>query len=139
MSATLSLAIKPVRDELDRIAEAIEDLASQDDWPEDLTFRVHLVLEELILNIMDYGAHEGDLDITLDVESEDNSIEIAIRDRGKAFDPTTEAPEPDLDASVEERKVGGLGVYLTKTLMDEVTYSRVDDRNHLHITTRKVR
>ena len=55
------------------------------------------------------------------------------------FDPLTEAPEPDLTAAVSERRVGGLGVHLTKTLMDEVRYSREAHRNRLSIVTRKVR
>ena len=55
MGASLSMAINTTRDELERISGAIEELGQQDDWPDDLVFRVNLVLEELILNIMDYG------------------------------------------------------------------------------------
>ena len=139
MGATLSMAIKTTRDELERIAGAIEDLGQQDDWPDDLVFRVNLVLEELILNIMDYGAEDGDPDISLDIESEGDSISIDLSDRGRPFDPLTEAPEPDLKAGVGERRVGGLGVHLTKTLMDDVRYSHEDGRNRLSIVTRKVR
>ena len=51
----------------------------------------------------------------------------------------TEAPEPDLTSALGERSVGGLGVYLTKELMDEVRYSRDAHRNRLSIVTRKVR
>ncbi|MCY3506699.1 MAG: ATP-binding protein [Chloroflexi bacterium] len=139
MGATLSMAIKTTRDELERIAAAIEDLGQQDDWPDDLVFRVNLVLEELILNIMDYGAEGGDADISLVIESESDSITIDLSDSGRPFDPLTEAPEPDLTAAVEERRVGGLGVHLTKTLMDDVRYSHENGRNRLNIVTRKVR
>ena len=139
MGASLSMAITTTRDELERIAGAIEELGQQDDWPDDLVFRVNLVLEELILNIMDYGAEGGDPDISLAIESEDDSISIELSDSGRPFDPLTEAPAPDLDSAVGERRVGGLGVHLTKTLMDEVRYAREGDRNHLSIVTRKVR
>ena len=139
MGASLSLAITTTRDELERIAGAIEKLGQEDDWPDDLVFRVNLVLEELILNIMDYGAEDGDPDISLTIECDDDSISIELSDSGRPFDPLTEAPEPDLDASVSERRVGGLGVHLTKTLMDDVRYAREGDRNHLSIVTRKVR
>ena len=139
MGATLSMAIKTTRDELERIAAAIEDLGQQDDWPDDLVFRVNLVLEELILNIKDYGAEGGDADISLEIESESDSITIDLSDSGRPFDPLTEAPEPDLTAAVEERRVGGLGVHLTKTLMDDVRYSHENGRNRLNIVTRKVR
>ena len=139
MGATLSMAIKTTRDELERIASAIEGLGEQDDWPDDLVFRVNLVLEELILNVMDYGTEGSDPDITLKIASEGDTISIDLSDRGRPFNPLTEAPEPDLTSAVGERRVGGLGVHLTKTLMDEVSYSRNADRNRLSIVTRKVR
>ena len=139
MGAALSMAIKTTRDELGRIATAIETLGREDDWPDDLVFRVNLVLEELILNIMDYGTDGGDPDISLVVASEEDSITIDLSDRGRPFDPLTEAPAPDLTAAVGERRVGGLGVHLTKTLMDDVRYSHEDGRNRLSIVTRKVR
>ncbi|MXW26375.1 MAG: ATP-binding protein [Dehalococcoidia bacterium] len=139
MGASLSMAINTTRDELERISGAIEELGQQDDWPDDLVFRVNLVLEELILNIMDYGQDGEDPDISLEIESEDNSISIELSDRGRPFDPLTEAPEPDLTASVGERRVGGLGVHLTKTLMDDVQYTHEGGRNRLSIVTRKVR
>ena len=139
MGATLSMAIKTTRDELERIASAIEGLGEQDDWPDDLVFRVNLVLEELILNVMDYGTEGSDPDITIEIASEGDSILIDLSDRGRPFDPLTEAPEPDLTSAVGDRRVGGLGVHLTKTLMDEVSYSRNADRNRLSIVTRKVR
>ncbi len=139
MGATLSMAIKTTRDELERIASAIEGLGEEDDWPDDLVFRVNLVLEELILNVIDYGTEGSDPDITLEIASESDTISIDLSDRGRPFDPLTEAPEPDLTSAVGERRVGGLGVHLTKTLMDEVSYSRNANRNRLSIVTRKVR
>ncbi len=139
MGITLSMAIQTSRDELQRIATAIEGLGQQDDWPDDLVFRVNLVLEELVLNIIDYGRDGRDPDIALEIASEDDSIRIELSDRGRPFDPLTEAPEPDLTAPLDERSIGGLGVHLTKTLMDEVRYSRAACRNRLSIVTRKVR
>ena len=139
MGVTLSMAIQTSRDELERIATAIEGLGQQDDWPDDLVFRVNLVLEELVLNIIDYGQDGGDPDIALKIASEDDLIRIELSDRGRPFDPLTEAPEPDLTSPVDERSIGGLGVHLTKTLMDEVRYSRAACRNRLSIVTRKVR
>ena len=139
MGVTLSMAIQTSRDELARITTAIEDLGQQDDWPDELVFRVNLVLEELVLNIIDYGQDGSDPDIALEIESEADSIRIELSDRGRPFDPLTEAPEPDLTAPLAERSLGGLGVHLTKTLMDEVRYSRDAHRNRLSIVTRKVR
>ena len=139
MGVILSMAIQTSRDELARITTAIEGLTQQDDWPDELVFRVNLVLEELVLNIIDYGQDGSVPDIALEIESEADSIRIELSDRGRPFDPLTEAPEPDLTSALGERSVGGLGVYLTKELMDEVRYSREAHRNRLSIVTRKVR
>ena len=139
MGVILSMAIQTSRDELARITAAIEGLGQQDDWPDELVFRVNLVLEELVLNIIDYGQDGSDPDVALEIESDVDVVRIELSDRGRPFDPLTEAPEPDLTAPLAERSLGGLGVHLTKTLMDEVRYSRDAHRNRLSIVTRKVR
>ena len=64
------------------------------------------------------------------------SLVTVVEDDGIAFDPFTSAPAPDLDASVDERRIGGLGVYFVKTLMDEATYERVDNLNRITLIQR---
>jgi anti-sigma regulatory factor (Ser/Thr protein kinase) len=54
-------------------------------------------------------------------------------DSGRPFDPLSDAPEPDLNAVVEERRIGGLGVHLVKTLMDQMHYKRENEQNRLTI------
>ena len=55
---------------------------------------------------------------------------------GVAYDPVAETPEFDPDQSMEERRIGGIGVHLVRTLMDEVDYLRVGDRNRLTLRKR---
>ena len=71
------------------------------------------------------------------VTSDSDAITIEIVDSGKPFDPLSDAPEPDLDAAVEERRIGGLGVHLVKTLMDQMHYKRENDQNRLTIVARR--
>ena len=139
MSASLTLTVKTARHELERIVAAIENLAEEDDWPPDLLFRVNLVLEELSLNIMDYGHDDDTSDIEIDFMSEGDSLTIEIVDGGRPFDPLNDAPEPDLAGGVAERRVGGLGVHFVRTLMDDVQYERSAGKNRLKMVTRKVR
>ena len=139
MSATLSLTVKTDRQELERIVSAIENLAEEDQWPPDLLFRVNLVLEELGLNIMDYGHDDATSDIKIDLVSEGDSVTIEIIDGGRPFDPLNDAPDPDLTSGVDERRVGGLGVHFVRTLMDDVQYERSAGKNRLKMVTRKVR
>ena len=138
MSEQLKLKLETNPSELDRISAAVEGIGQRENWPAQFVFRVNLVLEELGLNIMNYGHDEGlhEFDITL--TSDEDVLTIEISDDGRPFDPLNEAPEPDLDASVDDRKVGGLGLHLVRTMVDEMSYRREDDKNHLTLVTRKV-
>ncbi len=131
VSANLSLKIKAEHEELDNLTATVEDLGERENWPPDLVFRVNLVLEEVGLNIMDYGLEHGLGEIEIVFTSDGRSLTIEVIDDGKPFDPLTEAPEPDLDASIEDRRVGGLGIHLVRNMMDEMRYRRENDKNHL--------
>ena len=131
MAAKLTLKVKTQREELDRIVAAVEDIARQDDWPEDLLFKIHLVLEEIGLNIIDYAFDGDNHEFDIVVTSDEQAITIEAIDDGRPYDPLTETESPDIDAPIEFRPVGGLGVYLVRTLMDRSDYRRVDGRNCL--------
>ena len=137
MSAKLSLKFKSDREELDGITTAVEAFSADEDWSTDLLFRINLVIEELVLNIIDYGYDDNDHEIELNFKSDPNAVTIDITDEGRAFDPLNDAPEPDIDSPLEERHVGGLGVYLARTMMDELTYRRENSRNHLTLVKRR--
>ena len=139
MSAALSLTVKTAHHELERIVAAIENLAEEDDWPPDLLFRVNLVLEELGLNIMDYGHDDETQDFEISLTSEGDSVTIEIVDGGRPFDPLSDAPAPDLTSGIADRRIGGLGVHFVRTLMDDVQYERSAGKNRLKMVTRKVR
>ena len=137
MSAKLSLKVKSDREELDGITSAVEAFSADEDWSTDLLFRINLVIEELVLNIIDYGYDDNDQEIELNFKSDASSVTIDITDEGRAFDPLNDAPEPDINSPLEDRHVGGLGVYLARTMMDELTYRRENSRNHLTLVKRR--
>jgi len=133
----LSLKVKTDPSELERITAAVEDFGAQEDWAPDLVFRVNLVLEELGMNIMNHGYDEGlhEFDITL--VSEDDSLTIEIVDDGRPFDPLHDAKQPDVGAAIEDRPIGGLGIYFVHEMMDEMHYEREQGRNHLTLVSRR--
>ena len=134
---TLTLTLKNDLSELVRIAEAIEEHGEAHGWPAKWILNLNISLDELITNIVSYGyGDSGDHEIHVTVADRNGSLVTVVEDDGIAFDPFTAAPEPDLDASVEERRIGGLGVYFVKTLMDEATYERLGDRNRITLTQR---
>ena len=131
MSETLALKVHTSREEIGHITAEIETLAEREGWTPDLSYKVNLALEELVINIMDYGFAEGDHEIDITVISEDHRLTIEIADSGKPFDPLQDAPVPDVEAPMEERPIGGLGIYLVRNMMDDMQYRREGDRNYL--------
>lgn len=132
---SVSLKITPSLDQLERITAVVEDLGDRDDWPPDLIFKVNLVLDELWVNVVHYSGATGDVELSLDADAYEVRLEIA--DDGQPFDPLNDAVEPDLDASLEDRPIGGLGLHLVRELMDELHYTREDGKNRLAIVKRK--
>lgn len=119
------------------MADAVEEFAGRQGWPDGVVFKVNLVLEELVINVMNHGGRGGREEIEVTVTSGEDLISIAISDNGLAFDPLSDAPEPETTGSIEDRGVGGLGVHLVRTMMDDVNYRREPGRNHLTMTTPK--
>ena len=136
MIEPLFLKIPPAHDQLDQIPWALEEFAERDNWPPDLIFKLNLVLEELGVNIVSYSGATSDIEISLASDGETVSIEIA--DDGNPFNPLVELETPDTSAPLDQRSIGGLGVHLVRTIMDELHYSRENGMNRLAMTKRKV-
>ena len=133
----LRLILKNHLSELARAAEEIEAHGEACDWPAKWILNINLSLDELITNIVSYGYRDADEhEIRVTLTEQDRSIVVVVEDDAIAFDPFTSAPAPDLEAGVEERRIGGLGVYFVKTLMDEVAYERVDGVNRITLVQR---
>ncbi len=135
MSAQVSLKIRPALDELQQITAAVEDLAMKEQWSPDLEFKVNLVLDELGVNIVNYGGEVSVIEVSL--SSEEESITIEITDDGRPFDPLNDAVEPDTSAPIDERPIGGLGLFFVRTMMDEMHYRREQGKNHLALAKRR--
>ncbi len=130
----LHLEIANRREEMDRIQTTFEAFAMQIGLPKKAIMQVMLVLEELVLNTILYGFPKGgDHQITLDVAVQDKTLTMEIRDGGIAFDPFNDAPPPDLDNPTMQRRIGGWGVHIVKTTMDDVQYRRDGDINYTKI------
>ena len=137
MTAKLSLKIEASPDALDRINDELESLSRQEEWPFDLFFTTNLVVEELGLNVINhaYRGQSGEFEII--ITSEEQAITVEIIDNGPPFNMLQDAPLPDVEAEIEERPVGGLGIHLVKTMMDELHYKRDQERNHLILVKRR--
>lgn len=138
MTASLTLRIPNRVEELPAVSDAVETLAQKDDWAPDVSYAVVLALEEVATNVVRHGGgEEGTREIEIEVVSTEAEARVKVRDTGKPFDPFREAPEPDIDAGLEDRKIGGLGLHLVRALMDEASYRREDGRNHVTMVKRR--
>ena len=144
MSETVHLKIGPDSkasnaDNLQYIQGSVEELGQREEWPDSLTFKVNLVLEELGLNILTHGGKGQDRGPEIDIilKSEDDSLTIEVSDDGHPFNPLEDAEDPNIDGLLGERKIGGLGVHLVRTLMDDLSYERTEGKNHLKMVTRR--
>lgn len=136
METSRTLIIKNDIAELNRMVDFLETLEAEGVLPTALLGPINLVLEEALSNVIFYAYDtQGSEEIKVDFHFDEKQMKIVISDGGKAFDPTLEV-DPDISLGVEERPVGGLGIYLIRKLMDEVSYSRVEEMNVLSLVKR---
>ncbi|MBF0517363.1 MAG: ATP-binding protein [Nitrospirae bacterium] len=95
---------------------------------------IELVIEEVFVNIANYAYEGGQGDVEMLIKADEaGNLHVEFIDEGVPFDSTSVA-EPDLEADVEERNIGGLGIFFMKQLMADVCYSREADKNSLKFT-----
>ena len=118
-------------EELVRMVMFLEEIGRDLDISEEAAFNIHLALEEAVTNVVMYAyPKDEEHDIELSVCGKDNELIFKIIDSGKEFDPTQQ-PDADVTLSVEERPIGGLGIFLIRRVMEKVEYSREDGKNIL--------
>ncbi len=134
----LSLRIKPDISEILPMQKEINRFAETEGWSAGVLYQIDLSLDELATNILSYGQTGGQVDhIDILITSAPDSVRIEISDNGVAFNPLKDAPIPDLDAPVATRAIGGLGVHIVRTVMDEVHYRREDGKNFLTLVKQR--
>lgn len=96
----------------------------------DLVFDLQLAVEEACSNVIEHAYHGQGGHLRVLFEAADNDVVITLHDQGQAFDPTRVAA-PNTALPLSKRPVGGLGLHLMRTLMDEVRFAFAPDRNTL--------
>ena len=117
----------------DQVNEVLEGL----DCSMKAQMQIDVAIDELLANIASYayGAGTGEVTVRVDFEAVTRTVSITFIDSGVAYDPSVKA-DPDVTLTAEEREVGGLGIFLVKKTMDDMTYVRRDGRNVLTIFKR---
>lgn len=125
---TLDATIENVRTLTDLIDEWLESL----DCSMKAQMQIDVAIDEIFSNIANYAYKEGTGLATVSYDFSDGKAVISFKDSGTKFNPL-EKEEPDVSLSVEEREIGGLGIFIVKKTMDEVKYAYVDGENVLTI------
>lgn len=118
----------------DFVAEAGRDL-DLDDW---IIPDVQLAVDEICSNVIThgYGGQGGQIEVT--VEPIEDGVQVIVRDWGMAFDPQT-VPVPKVDAALELRSLGGLGLFLVRQLMDDVRFEFDGERGNSVTMVKRLR
>ncbi|GAB4456184.1 MAG: hypothetical protein OHK0041_20970 [Anaerolineales bacterium] len=119
---------------LDEIREFVGEVARAGGFNEREVYNIQLASDEAASNIIEHayqGISDGTLEISCEVKN--GVMTIIFVDHGAPFDPS-EVPAPDLTADLSKRKIGGLGIYLMRKLMDEVHYKAEPQKNRNTLT-----
>lgn len=125
------LKLKNQVGELERVNRFIEEIGNELGLSMELRMDLNLVMEEMVSNVIFY-AYPKDVEgeIELEAEYDGNELCFVLSDSGKEFDPTQkEDANPDINPT--EREIGGMGIYIVKNIMNEVSYQRLEGKNLL--------
>ena len=128
------LRLKNHMQELERVNKFVEEIGEELGLDMELQMNLNLVMEEMVVNVISYAYPEGkEADIELVAEYDGKELTFVLSDRGKEFDPTLKG-DTDMDVNPAERELGGMGIFIVKNIMNEVTYQRLEGKNLLTMT-----
>jgi sigma-B regulation protein RsbU (phosphoserine phosphatase) len=116
---------------MERVNDFIHSCLPSDCTPI-LMNKIDLAIEEIFVNIASYayGDENGMAAVYMDTFDEPSSVVITFEDSGIPYNPLA-AAEPDINAPIDKRRIGGLGIFLVRQLMDSITYERVDGKKNV--------
>ena len=126
-----SFTLKSNLSELETLCQQMEKFGQSLGLTKKCIFEINLALDELFTNIISYGfADDDEHMIKVTLTPQNKTLCLCIEDDGLPFNPI-DAQQPDLECTVEDCKIGGLGIHLIRNLMDDICYERCGDRNVL--------
>ncbi len=121
-------------DTLYTVLDEVKAILAENGCADDLITSIMIASEEIYVNIAHYayGGKPGEARVQIDILEDPKRIKIVFMDKGIPYNPL-EKEDPDINLSAKERKIGGLGIYMVKHIMDKVTYEYKDGRNILTV------
>ena len=128
------ITVKSTIENIEIVTEFVEQQLEATDCPMKAQMLIAIAIDEIFSNIAHYAytPEVGDVTVSVKVSETPGFIAITFSDSGVPYNPL-EQEDPDTELSAEDRKIGGLGVFITKNIIDEADYIYEDGRNKLTI------
>ena len=128
------ITIDALIENTDTVIDFLNDFLEKVNCPRKATIQLDVATEELYVNIAHYAyaPNQGKATIILESKKDESAVKVTFIDSGTPYDPLAKE-DPDVTLSLEERQIGGLGIYMVKKSMDDITYKYVDGQNILSI------
>jgi serine/threonine-protein kinase RsbW len=136
MDQSFEMTIESDSTEIPSVSASLEKVMHAHGFSTDDILDTQLAVEEVITNIIDHGYKNACGEIIISCRINRYQAEVRIRDNAPRFDPLS-LPEPKLDGTIQDRKIGGLGVFLIRQVTDEIVYRYENGQNILVLIKRK--
>ena len=133
MSNLNKINISAKKEDVERAVDSIVEFIISNNGDFKIANKIQIALEETLVNVASYAYEDkiGDIEIDYEIVDEPNkTLIVTIIDSGIEFDPLAKE-DPNIVSFYEQKKIGGLGIFITKQIMDEVSYQRKDNKNIL--------
>ena len=130
------LVIEAVVDNLDAVNSFVHKSIEQFEVAKRTLMQIDLIVEEIFVNVASYAyaPNTGSVKILIEAKEEPHTVvSLTFIDSGVPYNPL-ERSDPDINLSADDRQIGGLGIFLTKNLVDNISYQFVDGQNVLQLT-----
>ena len=128
------LTVNAQTSELSQVLEFADTILEEAGCSAKTKMQIDIAIEEIFVNIANYAypSEVGKALIEIETDNAKKSVRITFEDRGVPYDPL-ENKDPDITLSADERPIGGLGIFMVKKIMDEVSYEYSNGKNRLTI------
>ena len=127
-----SITVEAKIENVDKVTEFVNEVLEEKECPLKVKMQLDVAIDEIFGNIAYYAYGKGSGNATIQIEMEDNPPKITLTfiDQGIPYNPL-ENKDPDITLDIEDREIGGLGIFLVKKTMDELSYEYADGQNIL--------
>ena len=128
------ITVEATTDNLQDVIDFATAQLEEHDCSMKVVMQMELVIEEIFVNVSSYAYHPdtGDVTICVDFAENPSAVEMTFIDGGKPYNPL-EKEDPDTTLDIDEREIGGLGIFLVKKNVDDIAYEYADGKNILRV------